>query len=86
MRNRAGFSRIGLTASRKIGNAVTRNRARRVIREAYRALYPEIAPGYDIVFVARGKTSRMKSTELLPVMRKLFCEAGLCRNGFGRRQ
>ena len=45
---------IGLTASRRIGNAVARNRARRRLRAALRALLPGAAkPGYDYVIVAR---------------------------------
>ena len=63
LKNRAGICRIGITASKKIGNAVQRNRARRVIRAATEML-PGIAGGYDIVFVARTKTIRKKSTEI----------------------
>jgi ribonuclease P protein component len=45
---------IGFTASRRIGNAVARNRARRRLRAAVRAILPGGArPGYDYVLVAR---------------------------------
>ncbi len=45
---------LGLTASRKIGNAVARNRARRRLREAARQLLPKHGlPGVDYVLVAR---------------------------------
>jgi ribonuclease P protein component len=57
-KNRCGFYRVGITASKKIGKAHDRNRARRVIREAFRALLPQLPhnEGWDIVFVARAKT------------------------------
>ena len=43
MKNRrSGGIRVGITTSKKIGNAVTRSRARRVIREAFRAAYPHV--------------------------------------------
>lgn len=77
VKNRAGFCRAGITTSKKIGNAVARNRARRVIREAYRVLLPAVAGHYDLVFVARGKTTRMKSTELKAIMEKQLRELGL---------
>ena len=76
MKNRAGICRIGITTSKKIGNAVQRNRARRVIRAAAERL-PHFAPGYDIVFVARAKTARKKSTELSVIMERQLLSAGV---------
>jgi ribonuclease P protein component len=50
--------RLGFTATRKIGNAVARNRAKRRLREAARAMAPLLAvPGSDYVFVARAGTA-----------------------------
>lgn len=49
--------RCGFTATRKVGGAVVRNRAKRRLREAARAVLPQLAhPGFDYVFVARGGT------------------------------
>ena len=47
--------KVGFTATKKIGNAVMRNRAKRRLREAARLLLPDLAsPGFDYVFIARG--------------------------------
>lgn len=76
-KNRAGHTRVGLTASKKIGNAVMRNRARRVMRAAlYQVLDRDLGP-VDIVLVARGITPRLKSTKLAPALQKLLQDAGL---------
>ena len=66
--NRLGTVRLGLTTSKKIGNAVARNRARRVLRAAFREVYPMIRPGFDIILVARTKTTFTKSTALTPIL------------------
>jgi ribonuclease P protein component len=44
-------ARLGIAATRKLGGAVTRNRAKRLIREVFRRNKP--APGFDIVVVPR---------------------------------
>ena len=75
-KNRAGICRVGITASKKIGNAVERNRARRVIRAAAEML-PQFSPGYDLVFVARTRTVRKKSTEICEIMRSQLHSAGV---------
>ena len=65
--------RYGITTGKKIGNAVRRNRARRVIRAAFLQLWREqefIGLGGDYVFVAREKTPEAKSTEVYAAMRR----------------
>ncbi|MGD9966561.1 MAG: ribonuclease P protein component [Hyphomonadaceae bacterium] len=56
-REASGPIGLGLTATKKIGGAVARNRARRRLREAARKLLPEMGvPGVDYVLVARQHT------------------------------
>lgn len=67
---------IGITTSKKIGNAVMRNRSRRVIREAVREIQPCLKQNYDYVFVARGKTPYVKSTIVKKAIVKELKKAG----------
>ncbi|PWM23851.1 MAG: ribonuclease P protein component [Oscillospiraceae bacterium] len=71
-KNRLGFHRIGVTTSKKIGKAHDRNRARRVIREAFRLLAPSLTEkaGYDFVFVARVRTTSCSMQEVYRLMKK----------------
>jgi len=45
--------RLGLSVSRKVGNAVVRNRWKRLIREAFRLTRPELAEGLDLIVIPR---------------------------------
>lgn len=57
------FNRFGITAGKKIGGAVVRNRAKRIIRFAYRSNEHLLPIGIDIVIVARAGIVDVKSTE-----------------------
>lgn len=52
-RNNLPYIRFGITAGKKVGNAVKRNRAKRIIRQAYRENELSLPVGIDIVIVAR---------------------------------
>ena len=75
-RNRLGYPRVGITTGKKVGCAVQRNRSRRVIREAFRPLWPRVG-SYDIVFVARTRTPEYKSTDLIPVIERHLKQMGV---------
>lgn len=77
LKNRTKNLRLGITTSKKTGNAVLRSRSRRVLREAYRALSPRIKPGYDLILVARGKTPYVKSTKVRDHLEKQLQAAGI---------
>ena len=76
-RSRLDGCRLGITTSKKIGNAVQRNRSRRIIRAAYRELEPKIDGNWDFVFVARSKTSAVKMQEVLTAMENHFSLLGI---------
>lgn len=78
-KNRTGEVRVGITTGKKIGIAVQRSRARRVIREAYRTLSDQVKPGYDLVFVARSLTCRVKMQEVAAAMRSHLKKANLLK-------
>lgn len=71
MPNRRPYNRFGITAGKKVGGAVERNRAKRVIRAAYRKNEYILPIGYDIVMIARGDILKMKSQNLDGLFLKL---------------
>ena len=69
--------RLGVTTGKKIGGAVRRNRARRVLTAAFRETLPHIRRGYDVVLVARTKILDVKSTEAKKWMYQQWEAAGI---------
>jgi ribonuclease P protein component len=53
MKNGQGFTRLGITVSKRVGNSVRRNRVKRLIREFFRLHKASFPQGCDIVIVAR---------------------------------
>ena len=76
-KNRVGHTRVGLTATKKVGGAVQRNRARRVLRAALAEHLPRDIGDYDIILVARGATPHLKSTQVSRSLAALLRRAGL---------
>lgn len=79
MKNKSGARRLGITVAKKIGSAVERNRAKRIIREAYRNLERKTIEGFDLVIVARKKTIYLKSTDLVRALSGMFSSAGILK-------
>ena len=62
--NGSPYNRLGITAGKKQGCAVTRNRIKRIVRAAYRLNEAEFPLGYDIVFVGRNNVSEKTSRDI----------------------
>lgn len=72
-------SRAAWVTGKRVGGAVARNRARRLLREACRALWPRVREGHDVVLVARGPFGDSRAPELIEEIQQLFTDAGLIR-------
>lgn len=76
-------SRLGITTGLKLGNAVKRNRARRRIRALYRTNEACLAPGYDIVVVARSRVIYGRYDQLDRSFLQLMGKLGIRQTGEG---
>ncbi|MGQ9716367.1 MAG: ribonuclease P protein component [Anaerolineae bacterium] len=72
-----GIVRIGVIAGRRVGTAVARNRAKRLLREAARHLYPHLTPGWDLVLIARPPILAVKEPHVEFALEQLARQAGL---------
>lgn len=75
--NHLAASRFGFSASKRVGNAVVRNRARRRLREIVRVRLAMVAPGWDVVIIARPPLAQARFNQIETAVERLFKQAGL---------
>jgi ribonuclease P protein component len=68
-------SRIGMAVSTRLGNAVVRNRYKRLIREAFRLEQHELPAGFDYIFIPRSATGPATLEEYRQSVRDLTARA-----------
>lgn len=71
--------KIGISVTKKVGNAVKRNRARRVIREAVTPLLDLIKQNFNVVIVAKPAAADIKTPEVMADLLATFTKAGLIK-------
>ena len=74
--NELPFCRLGLAVSRKVGNAVVRNRIKRRLREIFRKQLKDLPLRYDFVVVARSASAEAEFTDLQMSIIKIFPRLG----------
>lgn len=77
LEDHSAVTQLGVTATKKIGNSVIRNRSKRRLREVFRLTAPEISPGYLIVLNALHSTAEFPFEKLLEQFRSALNEAGI---------
>ncbi len=77
--NGLDMSRFAFIASRRVGNAVQRNRAKRLLREAVHQQLPEIKPGWDCIFIARAPLPQASFAEVDTAVSQLLRRAKLLK-------
>jgi len=76
-RNQLETVRVGIIVSKRLGNAVRRNRVRRVIRETLRALCHRLRAGWDLVIIARSPILEARYVEVFTALEDVLNRAAL---------
>ncbi len=75
--NHLPYNRTGFLASKKVGNSVKRNRARRLMKESYRTIKNDLPQGYDFIIIARNTISERKCADVERSLKSAFRKAGV---------
>ena len=86
MPNELDCSRFGVAAGRSIGNAVKRNRAKRILREVLRPQLQFIQAGWDVILISRHNLSTATFEETKQALSQLLQRAGLFKKDFDERE
>ena len=75
--NGLGWSRLGMSVSGRLGDSVTRNRFKRICREAFRLHKSELPVGFDFIVIPRGRLERTldATVDSLVKLSRRLCEA-----------
>ncbi len=71
------ITRFGLSTGRRLGGAVIRNRVRRRLREALRAMAPSFQPGWDVLIIARPGIVDADHSTLVGALRRVLARGGV---------
>lgn len=75
--NSLDHNRYGFITGKRLGNAITRNRCRRLLREATRLLHPQLKQGYDVALIARPALVGESYDDVQRIVRQLYARASL---------
>ena len=78
-RSDSDMVRVGVAAGKRVGSAVVRSRAKRLMREAALKHYTAIAPGWDVLLIARGAIASVRMQDVAAELEMLLWQAGLLK-------
>jgi ribonuclease P protein component len=77
LRTDLGTTRFALATSRALGSAVVRNRVRRRLREAIRAMASQLRPGWDVLVIARPALVTADHRAMVETLTRLLRRSGV---------
>jgi len=83
-KNDLPYNRTAFLASKKVGNSVIRNRARRLMKESYRVFEQKLESGYDLIWIARKTINNLKCADVKKSMESALKKAGILKKEKGR--